>query len=115
MYINGTRFKVSDYDVTLHCGYYSNGRLAIQANCDDGPYGKLTVNLPDDTVGPNEIFVRTTEENEHLAKAAMKTGLFEDTGKKVPSGFIEISVWKLKDGVETECPAPAEMSEASVN
>jgi hypothetical protein len=105
MHINGTEFSVGNYQVTLHCGQYANGRLAIQANCDDGPYGKLTVNLPDDPIGPREIFVRTTEENEYLAKAAMKTGLFEDTGKKVQSGFIEVSVWKLKDGVENEAPA----------
>jgi hypothetical protein len=104
MHINGTKFKIDNENIILHCAYYANDRLAIQANCDDGPYGKLTVNLPENQLGPNEIFVRTTEENERLAKAAMKTGLFEDTGKKLPSGFIKISIWKLKNGVQIEAP-----------
>ena len=60
--------------------------------------------MPNESIGPQEIFVRTTEENEHFAKAAMQTGLFEDTGKKVQSGWIKISVWKLKDGVTIEAP-----------
>jgi hypothetical protein len=104
MYINGTIFKIDNDNITLHCGRYSNDRLAIQANCDDGLYGKLTVNLPESQLGANEIFVRTTEENEHLAKAAIKTGLFEDTGKKISSGFIKISIWRLKNGVQIERP-----------
>ncbi len=43
------------------------------------------------------ILVKTWSENEAFAKAALATGLFEDTGKRFPTGFVEAQIWKLKD------------------
>ena len=63
---------------------------------DGRPWGKLTVNLPDDPLEPGEFHVRSWDEGAELAAAAMATGLFLDTGKRVPTGWVQASVWRIK-------------------
>lgn len=75
--------------------YYAQGNIAIQYMGDAGPLGTLTVNLPDDELDDGEFAVKTWSENEQLAKAAFATGLFEDTGKRIPTGFVEAQVWRF--------------------
>ena len=101
--IEGFEFDVNLYGKTYRCkfitGTYSHGnRLAIEVvMCEDNsPFSTLTVNLPDQPLGQNEIFVKTWSENEELAKACLATGLFEDTGKRVPTGFVQAQVWRRK-------------------
>lgn len=56
----------------------------------------LSVNLPQekDRLGPGEFFVKTWSENADLAREALASGLFIDTGKRVPTGYVEAHIWK---------------------
>lgn len=101
MHIEGTCFQCAGYNVRLHCAQYGNGRLAIQAICDDGePYGNLTVNLPNEELGEGELFIKTWGGNEELTACALATGLFIDTDRPIVTGWTTAETWKLVKGVE---------------
>lgn len=109
MYIQDTSFTCLGCLVSLKCGLYGNGRLAIQAIGSKEPFfGVLTVNLPNEELGDREIFVKSWSENKEFAECAMKTGLFVDTGRRVPTGFVEAEVWRLADGVYSSKDLPVE-------
>ena len=97
--LEGALITISGKTLRLVCGHYGNGRLAITAQTLDGrPWDRLTVNLPDDELEPGEIFVKTWDRDGdvNLPAAALATGLFVDTGKRVPTGYVEASVWRIK-------------------
>lgn len=102
--LDGFEFDVRAFGKEYRCKFrtakYSDGnRLAIQVVCEDNsPFGWWTVNLPDQPLGKDEIFVKTWAENEEIAKVCLATGLFEDTGKRVPTGFVHAQVWRIKEG-----------------
>ena len=66
-------------------------------------YAVLSVNLPESQAAlkPGEFFAKTWSENAQIAEMALATGLFEDTGRRVPTGYVEAQVWKLRDGEAT--------------
>jgi hypothetical protein len=82
---------------------YSNGRLAVEIVDERGePYGTLSANIVDQP-DPGEIagnqhafYVKNWSENEPLAEAAWRSGLFEDTGLTRPSRFVEAPIWTIK-------------------
>lgn len=84
-------------EAVVRMGCYGNGRLAIQlVNAEtEEPIGKLTVNLPGEELGGGEFFVKTWSENEGIAAAALASGVFEDTGRRVPTGHVEAQVWRF--------------------
>lgn len=103
-----------DYELAIKVYQYAgNGRLAIGLSCqEDGyfePYTMLTVNLPDEQVGPGEAFIKTCDENTGLMEFVLENRL----GKVLPeagvSGFctypkVAFDMERLKefdkDGVE---------------
>jgi len=79
-------------------GFYANGALAVQLIADDGEViTKLSVNLVDEahTLGEKEFFAKVWSDNERIAPAALASGLFEDTGRRVKTGFVEAQVWSV--------------------
>lgn len=78
-------------------GHYSGGGLAIQYIGDDGLLAVLTVNIPDADLEDGEFAIKNWSGNESVAQAAMATGLFIDTGKRIPTGFVEAQVWRFKE------------------
>lgn len=87
----------------LFLDFYDNGRFAINLydhdNFDpfeEAPYHILTVNLPDFPLEPNEFCVKTWREGEDVARAALASGLFMDTGRRVATGFVEAQVWRFQ-------------------
>lgn len=62
-----------------------------------GPVLTFTVNLPDEHLEPGEFFVKTWSENEPLIPSIRNSGIFIDTGKRVPTGFVMAEVWKFSD------------------
>jgi hypothetical protein len=95
--LEGKRIKSDGYEATLVVKQYANGRLAIQAICDDGiPLATLTVNIPAAKLKRDEIFVKTWAENAEFSKNMLATGLFDDTGRREPTGFVEAQVWKVR-------------------
>jgi len=61
------------------------------------PVCTLSVNLSDHTheLEEGEFFVKTLSENEYVVKKCLESGWFEDTGKRVPTGHVQASVWKF--------------------
>jgi hypothetical protein len=55
---------------------------------------KLTVNLPGEPLEPNHVFVKTWSENAAVARVALDSKLFRDTGRRVATGFVEAQVWE---------------------
>lgn len=76
-------------------GRYANGRLAIQFVDDEGPFSKLTTNLPDQHLNEGEVFVKHWAENEDLFDALLEFGWLEDTGREVASGFVSPRAMRL--------------------
>lgn len=98
--IKNVRFKVFDTPVKFIINNYQKGNsLALQLITDDEmqePYATLTVNFPGAALNDDEIIVKTWSENEAVAAAALGTGLFEDTGKRIEAGFVVAEVWRIK-------------------
>lgn len=85
------------YTCSFGVHQYNNGRYALElTDIDSGePFGMLTTNLPHVDLMDNEIIVKTWSENAPLAKAALASGLFENTGVLVPTGFVEAEIWEV--------------------
>ena len=78
-------------------GMYGNSRLALKVVDEYHiPIMVLTVNIPDENLDAGEFFVKTWSENEALIPDIMATDLFEDTGRRVPTGRVIAQVWKFK-------------------
>ena len=81
------------YEVHPRISKYDNGRLAIElwSGETEGfmePFGKVTVNLPDEHLNEGEVFVKDWAENELLASTLLEFGWITPTGREVSSGFI---------------------------
>ena len=95
--------KIHVYGETCIAEYFTyqdGGGLAIRYKIEGTgePMGKLTVNLLSANLAEDEFAVKTWSDGEKLSKAAFTTGLFVDTGKRIPTGFVEAQVWKFKTG-----------------
>lgn len=98
--IHGTPINIHGTPCRFEVSHYVNtGRLAIVVMGGGDfpePFGNLTVNIPEAELEPGEICVRDWAENEMLAAVALETGLFEDTGKRVPTGYVTAPIWRVK-------------------
>ena len=82
------------YDVELDEAKYGDGSTAIQVMDSDGePFGRLTVCVPGTQLSENEVLVKTWSENSEWAPQMLVYG-FEDTGRRVKTGYVEAQVWK---------------------
>jgi len=82
--------------------YPAGGAIAIQLVDDDEPMEPIatfSTNLVPygATVANDEFCVKTWSENEDLVSPMLSTGLFKDTGKRVPSGHVVSPVWRILD------------------
>ena len=89
--------KVSGELVDLFLARYANGRMAIvvSVSATGEPFGKLSVNLVDEVLAPDEIAIKTYAENVALAEAARSSGLFVDTRRRIKKGYVRTELWKL--------------------
>ena len=81
------------------------GRLALLLKgFDDGsPVGNITVNLPDANLDdPNEVCVHNWSAGEGMLKALVDAGIATDTGRRVPTGFVEAPIVTLNHTVLRE-------------
>ena len=82
--------------------YPSGGAIAVQLiasgelpeplatfSTNLGPHGAL--------IDDDEFCVKAWSENEPFVAPMLATGLFEDTGKLVPTGFVFVPVWRVKN------------------
>jgi len=77
---------------------YFDGNMAVQLRTAEEPYATLSTNLgklSGVTLGENEFFAKTYSENTGLLEQFVESGLFEDTGRKVDSGFVTVPIYKF--------------------
>lgn len=102
---------------TILAGRYpAGGAIAIQLVGDGEPaepMATFSTNLVayGAQVSCDEFCVKTWSENEVLVAPMRSTGLFEDTGKRVPSGYVVSPVWRIKDPAHVP-PAPCRRATA---
>ncbi len=82
--------------------YPAGGAIAIQLVADDEPtepMATFSTNLVPygAQVSSDEFCVKTWSENEVFVVPMLSSGLFEDTGKRVPSGYVVAPVRRIKD------------------
>jgi len=78
-------------ELKLQLKKYSNGRLAIRAvdPMTGQEQATLSVNLPDEPLKEDEIFIKDYAENEGAFLTLARAGLVEHLGQ-VNSGFVKI-------------------------
>ena len=81
--------------------YPAGGALAVLLSNEECPPESLvfSTNLVPSgaALAPDEFNVKSWSENEPLVAPLLATGLFEDTGRRVRSGFVESPIWRVKD------------------
>jgi hypothetical protein len=94
-------FKMQDgTEITLiPSNYHDGGRKAIKLMDGEEPYAMLTINIPEEPLEKGEFLVKGWSENEDVIEAARASGLFVDTGRRVPAGRCQAEVWILAPGV----------------
>ena len=91
-----------DREFAIYVGRYPiGGALAVQLH-GHGPLGEpdqivFSTNIAAHAAGlaVNEFFAKTWSENECLIEPMLDTGLFEQTGRLVPTGFVFAPVWRI--------------------
>lgn len=93
-----TRVRFRDWDCIVRKREYANGRPAlVLVDAEDGsPIAAATVNLPDVTLGRNQVAIKDWSENEGLLKALTAAGVVKPTGQTVRSGFVEAPICELQ-------------------
>ena len=84
-------------DLSVHVTKYTaDGSAAVQLYGSDGcPYATVSTCVPGTTFAPGELLVKTANENADLREPLLTCGLFEDTGRRVPTGHVVAEVWRF--------------------
>lgn len=73
--------------------------LVLESPCGE-PFGTFSVYVPHLELGESEFAAQTWSENALLREPMLATGLFEDTGRRVQSGFATAEIWRFKAAQE---------------
>ncbi len=98
--LNGVALTVKllgeEYPVVLVVDNYQSGKApAIMLEDTDGElFCTLTCNIPGTRLEENEVLIKTWSENEEIAASILASGLLKDTGKRVPTGFVQAQIWE---------------------
>ena len=81
--------------------YRHGGQIAITLTdaATGEPYGVLSTNLAayGAKIEPDAFAVKNWSENAELAASMQACGLFEDTGERIATGYVQAPVWRIKD------------------
>jgi len=91
------KVKFKEWDCTITTKKYSNGRTAIElVDAEDGmPIAVATVNLPDVSLKPDEVFIKDWSENEGIMDVLIKAGIISPTIGATRTGFVIATKHKL--------------------
>jgi hypothetical protein len=80
-------------------GDYRDGTPAYDIYVKGARWCRLTVFVAGATLSMEEgdILVKTWSENERTTDILRKSGLFIDTGRRVPTGFTQAEIWRWKE------------------
>ena len=80
---------------SIQTNRYANGNLAVQLMQEGEPYATLSTNVEGVTMDSDCFIAKNYSENEGLLDQFVESGLFEDTGRRVDSGFVCIPIYKF--------------------
>jgi hypothetical protein len=91
------KVRFNEWDCVLEYGTYNNKRIAIQLNdAEDGmPIAIATVNLPELSLPPDHVFIKSWSENEGMAEALIKANIIGPNLGSASTGFVAASMHKL--------------------
>jgi len=77
--------------------YTNNNRVAIvlQDKETGEPYATASVNVVHADLKPDEVAIKDYSEGEGMLNDLVAAGIVEDTGKTVPSGYVDIPIARL--------------------
>lgn len=94
------KVKIWDMELEIVLGkYIKGGQLHVALVGPEGdPCGDFSTNgkAYGAQLGEDEFCVKTWSENEDMVEPMMGTGLFEDTGRRCHSGYVEVPIWRFK-------------------
>ncbi len=96
--LEGSKYNLGGEEpLVMMVSTYGNDRPAIVLMDEVGlPYCKFTINLPEVPLGPDEILVKTCDENADVAEMLRASSAFKDTLRRVKSGFNTYEIWKVE-------------------
>lgn len=76
---------------------YSNGRIAIQLldNISNELIAVATINLPDQFLNSNEVFIKNWSENEGILKSLQQANIIGPVIESVETEFVKAQKCKL--------------------
>ena len=75
--------------------YQKGDHLAVQLDDENGEgLATLSINIPESAhlLGKDEFFAKTYSENETIARDALASGIFRDTGR-TSGGALDAPIW----------------------
>ena len=86
-----------DYDVTVSIvTYTNNGRNGILLTLPtEEPFAVASVNISEAELAFDEVCIKTWGGNEGMLDFLVRNNIVEDTGRKIPAGFVQAPVVKL--------------------
>jgi len=86
-----------NYDVTVSIATYpNNGRKGILLTLTtEEPFAAASVNIPEAELAPDEVCIKTWGGNKGMLEFLIKNNIVQDTGRMVPTGFVQAPVCKL--------------------
>lgn len=86
--------KFGCWDCRIKQAEYDNGRRALMLidAVDGSPIAKATVNIPEQPLAKNEVFIKGWSENEGMQAVLIKAGVIGPEKRRVPTGFAEATV-----------------------
>jgi hypothetical protein len=81
----------------IKTNYSGNNRIALKLVSieDNEPWFTVTVNLPEEPLDDNCVFIKDFSENEGILDCMVKAGVIELTGRLVETGYVVVPEAKL--------------------
>lgn len=117
------KVKFKEWDCILETGFYGNGRLALSLIDEHNgePVATCTVNLPDEPIMNDHVFIKEYSENKGMIDALTKSGIIEVEAQE-ELHIIDLSgygdhVWMVKylSTPNKEIPLPPEENTLGVD
>ena len=92
------KIKFQEWDCTLEFAKYANGRHALVLVEEIEPYEQVataTINLPNESIEEDEIFIKDYSENSGMVKALMNANIIGESVRNIQLQFVTVPVHKL--------------------
>jgi len=85
------------FTCTVNITKYADGNNAILLNdaADGSPVATASVNMPDANIPNGHVCIKDWSENTGMLNTLVEAGVVIDTGRTIPSGFVEANVCML--------------------